>query len=301
MTNKTVPEPPRFNSKPSEWESWVQKMELKLRSTTFNCLEEGLLYVLGFLTNNAYQLVNPRVPSTYGGAKMDLFTSIDEMLCELKEHYTNRNESGQAWSHFAKLSQGDKEKFTPFYVKYQKLAYHVTRSMPVEGQAQTLLSKMNQRYSEKLNDGHDYTTLNALTKRCHALENGFADADSRFTTTAQNGGRGFGRGNITGAGNSTYTPSTSANTSTKVLPAKFRNMAPWSEAERIRCDDNHLCRRCRQPGHRMQELEKCELKNWTNYQISAALTGKTVNTSATAAATVNPVGSSEQGNGSVGP
>jgi hypothetical protein len=96
MTNKAVPEPPRFNGKPSDWESWVQKMELKLRSTTFNCLEEGLLYVLGFLTDDAYQLVNPRVPSTYGGAKMDLFTSIDEMLRELKEHYTNRNESGQA-------------------------------------------------------------------------------------------------------------------------------------------------------------------------------------------------------------
>jgi hypothetical protein len=54
MSNTAMLEPPRLNGEALDWEHWVQKIELKLCSTTFSCLEEGLLWILGLLTKDAY-------------------------------------------------------------------------------------------------------------------------------------------------------------------------------------------------------------------------------------------------------
>jgi hypothetical protein len=159
--------------------------------------------------------------------------------------------------------------------------------MAEEGQIQTLQAKLNQRFADKLSDGFEYSDLQKLVQHCYNLDNQFADTYSRFNiTNARN--KGTTSASIAAPGGGMYTSARTGSGSGKItLPTKFRTMPLWSEDER---------RRCRLPGHRMTERDKCELKDWTNAEITAAQRG-TVNSSATAA--VNPSGSVEQGNGNV--
>jgi hypothetical protein len=136
--------------------------------------------------------VNNRVPSTFGGQKSNVFTSIMEMILYLKEHYMDRNEVNNTFSQLQKLTQGPNEHFNTFYVKYQKYAVYVQIHEQVK--VQQLTAKLNQRYTEKI-IGNEYNTVNDLVRRCQLLETQFTDTDARFNT-ASSGGKGFGRGNV---------------------------------------------------------------------------------------------------------
>jgi hypothetical protein len=103
-TNRSAPDPLKFSGANGTWDARAQKVELKLRCTTFQSTGDGLVNVQSFLVGEADQLVNNRVPSTYGGQKSNMFTSIIEMVLYLKEHYIDRNKANNAFSQLQKLT-----------------------------------------------------------------------------------------------------------------------------------------------------------------------------------------------------
>lgn len=119
-TDRAIPNPDKFTGyDKSLYYPWMQQMEMKLRSTSFNSVTSGLIYIQGFLTGKAWILVAARVPSAFGKPVSKPYVMIEEMLKHLQRQYADANAVNKALNALAVLMQQPNQSFNEFYTEYQ--------------------------------------------------------------------------------------------------------------------------------------------------------------------------------------
>ena len=259
-SDKDVPIPHKF--KGTEFYPWQGAMAMKLDSTEFQTVEAGLRYVLCLLEGPPWQMVNPRVPSAFGGRPCsNPYESVEDLMAHLEQQYGDLNTKSKARTQMATLTQSDDECFADFYAKFQQ--YSAYLNLEDDDLIYELTSKLNSKYGGKVNDGMVYEAPRQVVDRCRKLEDTFAINADRAKKNAKP--------------RAAKVPPTTKETSedkTASWPAKYKNLPKLTPADREKLRTKGACFRCREPGHIGSEFDKCPLsrQNLATSAMAAAAT-----------------------------
>ena len=140
-------------------------MEIKLGSTQFHDLNAALIYIYTQTKSSAWSLLKARIPRM-GKTCPQPYLSVEELLQDLIDRYDDVNSTGTAFNALASLKQGQQEKFSDFFVKFQSYANEI--QMPEDMQLLQLNTKLNKRYAYALVGNHFHRIRDAAEylRRC---------------------------------------------------------------------------------------------------------------------------------------
>ena len=270
-------------------EQWEKQVETMLDNMTFKDKDSALRHIHGFTGGSVWIALNNQIPSKLKKCAGKPFSSVYALLKYIRMQWGIHNEEGKAHSNFFTLKQGDGERFSTFYRKYQTDRAHVHLESKTE--RQLFLGKLNSEYSEKFVTGSIPKKLSKMIKKCQILEQQMEQHKADHKKPSASGSGTAARGaraanaNTTNTSNST-TGSTNSAAAAKTeddskkpfssRPAKYSGLpAEMSKANRVQLLKEGKCLKCQEKGH-MKNSDECPLKEYSMPKWATASSSITV-------------------------
>jgi hypothetical protein len=177
------PDPDYFDGDCEKFECWQCHLRIKLRYDGANLADEMTIGCIATRTTGvAFKVLQPRLPG-FGqepalNSTNNIFRSSEEVIDYLQEVFSEHGPRQRAELKLAGMSQGDKERFQPFYTRWTSVIWRVEKDD--WSQMYDLRKRLNNRFSEKLT-GFDlyHGTLQGLVDECFRLQSCFDHARIR--------------------------------------------------------------------------------------------------------------------------
>lgn len=272
IDTRRISQPPKFLGDSKEVDTWLRKLEYKLRNTNFRTHQDSIFYVHNFLEGAAGKMTAHRCPTDFTDST-NVYLTGDDLTNHLRMRYSNGNTETEYLDEMDRLKQAQDERFMDFFARYealQGLAPYSTESAEI----QRLERKLNLSYSRNLINAPPFPSYDQLVQYLTRLdvnlerfkENKKFD-EGRDSHTSSSSKRRTGDSSTTSgksvASLTAATIRTTTTTSRQGLPEKYRNLPKLSEADRERLRREGRCFGCRDTGHESHEKDKCPLRNPT--------------------------------------
>ncbi|KAK5116803.1 hypothetical protein LTR85_009063 [Meristemomyces frigidus] len=258
-TKCSDPQKSRGTGKPTIYE-WMRDMEIKLDCTEFRSEQAAIQYIHSRTKGTVGEYLEARVLSSRRKQQpANVFTSAGEMLEDLDTRFGKSDRDAKAHVDLANLKQGQGEKFSVFYIKYQKSRARGVWDDTTEKFSLTRM--LNARYGTRTNNGELYANAQAIVDRCYRLETAFSTMDASqpagSSTPTNNNNNRSGNSNRGGGGSSSDTQRDKASPAATAAHAaahgaflkKYAHLKNATAAEKTECRKNGTCMRCRKKGH----------------------------------------------------